>query len=288
MPIIASFDIGIKNLALCISEFDTSGSLVQVHRWVNLTLLAGGGESQAATRCACGGPAAWRSSARLYCRKCAKSKTDPPPHPCFQLVTKPGAKATVADWRTWATGPPLSLDAKEARKLTKTAIEERAAAVLLMPYTPPKSKGMTPNDVLVAMERCLSGELSHLANADLIRVENQPCDRNPTMKTVQIILFTLLNHRLASEFPDTWRGKVVFANASQKTRGAGIAPGNATKRARKTAGIERVEAALTAAAATTIAETWRTWFRAQAKRDDLGDAFIMCLDEAGFRSGLGS
>ena len=280
MPIIASWDVGLKNLSFCVSQFDCSGSLTAIHRWVNLTLLGGGGESQSASRCSCGKPAAWKDHVsdppRLYCRRCASSKTAPPPRPCFQMDIS-GSKATVADWREWATKHPLSLIPSVVKKLTKAAIEARAAEVCVMPYKPPKSKGMSPSDVLCAMELCLNKELRYLAIADLIRIENQPY---APMKVVQMILFTLLSHRLKNEFPDTWHGQVVLANASQKTRGAGIAPGNATKRTRKLAGIERVEAALTAAAGSESmeAETWRSWFRSQAKRDDLADAFAMCLD----------
>lgn len=268
MSTIAAFDLGIKNLSYCVAEFDASGSLVTVSRWANLNLLADGAESQTQTRCSCGGPASWidRTVPRLICKKCAKKSAKP-------TLDISGTK--LADWRAWATTGPLGIDAKEAKKLSKATLEERAATIRLMPYKAPKAKGVSLQAILVGMEKCLDVELVHLARASRIRIENQPSEFAPHMKSIQMMLFTLIDHRLRREH--AWSGVIEFANASVKTRGADVAAGKENKRARKLAGIAKVAATLTNAGAT----TQLTWWQSQAKQDDLADAFVMCLDAAG-------
>ena len=263
---IASFDLGIKNLSYCVATFDASGSLQVIERWANLNLLADGADSQTQTRCSCGGPASWRdvAASRLLCKKCAKKSAKAP------LELAAGAK--LADWRTWAQGTPLSLSAAEAKKLSKGALEERAGAVRLMPYKAPKAKGVSLQSLLQGMEKCLDTELPWLAKAQRIRLENQPSEFAPHMKSVQIMLFVLIDHRLRREFG--WSGSMEFVNAAVKTRGAGVEAGKENKRARKLAGMQRVEKALMAA----TANAQLAWWQGQAKKDDLADALLMCMD----------
>ncbi len=269
MPTIASFDLGIKNLSYCVASFDASGSLTHIDRWANLNLLADGADSQSQTRCSCGGPASWqdRVGGSLWCKKCVKKGKGGKPTLEFT-----GTK--LAEWRTWATEGPLAIPATEAKKLTKTVLEERAAVIRLMPYKAPKAKGVSLQQLLVGMEHCLDGELQYLATADRIRLENQPSEFAPHMKSIQIMLFVLIDHRLRKEFG--WNGTLEFVNASVKTRGldsAGV--GKEAKRSRKLAGIQRVTDTLGTHAV--FAEKL-AWWKSQAKQDDLADALLMCLD----------
>lgn len=269
MTTVASFDLGIKNLSYCVASFDASGSLSQINRWANLNLLADGADSQSQTRCSCGGPASWqdRIGGGLWCKKCVKKGKGGKPTLEFT-----GTK--LADWRTWAAEGPLAIPATEAKKLTKTVLEERAAVIRLMPYKAPKAKGVSLQQLLVGMEHCLDGELQFLATADRIRLENQPSEFAPHMKSIQIMLFVLIDHRLRKEFG--WNGTMEFVNASVKTRGldsAGV--GKEAKRSRKLAGIQRVTEILEARPV--FAEKL-AWWKSQAKQDDLADAILMCLD----------
>ena len=266
MPTIAAFDLGIKNLSYCVASFDASGALTAIHRWANLNLLADGAESQSQTRCPCGGPASWADvGVRLYCKKCAKKAAKP----VLELTGKP----KLADWRVWASGAG-GLEESAAKKMTKTAIEAHAATRRLLPYKAPKAKGVSLQQLLVGMEKCLDTELVHLALADRIRLENQPSEFAPHMKSIQIMLFTLIDHRLRAE--KGWAGTMEFVNASVKTRGAGVEAGKENKRSRKLAGIARVTKALADAGA--VSATHLIWWQGQAKQDDLADAFLMCLD----------
>ncbi len=264
---VASFDLGIKNLSYCVATFRDDGSLERIERWANLNLLADGADSQTLTRCACGGPASWRdaTAVKLLCKKCAKKY----PKPCLAIE---GTK--LADWRAWAPAA-LGVTDAEAKKMTKATIEERAAAIRLMPYKAPKAKGVSLQSLLAAMEKCLDTELQWLALASRVRLENQPSEFAPHMKSIQIMLFTLIDHRLRVE--KNWTGSMEFANAAVKTRSAGVEAGKENKKARKEAGCKRVAEALTKAGAT----AQLAWWQGQAKKDDLADALLMCLDSPG-------
>ena len=277
MQTIAAFDLGIKNLSYCVTTMDASGSLVAINRWANLNLLADGADSQSQTRCSeyvggaqswrvCGGPASYQDRVfnKLLCKKCARKSSKP-------ILDIGGTK--LADWRAWAQGGPLGLSVAEAKKLTKVAIETKAAEIRLMPYKPPKAKGVSLQAILEGMETCLTNELGHLVTATRIRIENQPSEFAPHMKSVQIMLFTLLDHRLRTE--KGWKGTMEFVNAGIKTRGckeAGV--GKEAKRSRKIAAIVKVDDILRRCSA---AADQRTWWLSQAKQDDLADAFLMCL-----------
>ena len=89
------------------------------------------------------------------------------------------------------------------------------------------------------------------------------------------MLFTLIDHRLRTEHG--WTGTIEFANAGIKTRGTNAGVGKDAKRSRKLAAILKVTEVLGACPA---AATQLTWWKAQAKQDDLADAFLMCLDAA--------
>ena len=271
MATIAAFDLGIKNLSYCVATFDVSGSLQEIAAWANLNLLADGAASQSQTRCSnevagriCGGPASFQDvpAAKLLCKKCVKKSEKP-------MMDLSGN--TLADWRAWAADHGVA----DAKKLTKKALEAKAAETRLMPYKAPKAKGVSLQQILLGMEACLTTELPRLAAASRIRIENQPSEFAPHMKSIQIMLFTLLDHRLRSEHG--WTGTIEFANAGVKTRGTAAGTGKDAKRSRKLAAIAKVKATLESCAA---AAEKLTWWSAQAKQDDLADAFLMCLDVA--------
>jgi hypothetical protein len=161
-----------------------------------------------------------------------------------------------------------------ARGLKKPELMELIGARRLISYKAPKAKGVSLQAVLAGMEAALDAELAVIATASRVRIENQPSEFAPHMKSVQMMLFALLSHRLQREHG--WTGTIEFANAAVKTRGAGIAAGKDTKKDRKAAGIAKVAATLGAAGS--AASSHLSWWSAQAKKDDLADAFLMCLD----------
>jgi hypothetical protein len=270
MQTIAAFDLGIKNLAYCVAEFDSSGSLQHIRRWTNRNLLADGAESQTQTRCGCGGPASWcdKSSNTLWCKRCTNANKT--------AKTAANLPTDISSLRTWAHDT-LQIPSADLRRMKKPELLAKIAETHLLPYKAKKAKGISLQSILTSLEICLTAEMDFLQHAHHIRIENQPAQFAPHMKSIQIMLFTLLDHRLRTE--KGWVGKMEFANASTKTKGRGVVTGKGgkEKRARKQEGIARVGEILSRSISFF---PFQEWFDAQEKRDDLADAFLMCCDGA--------
>lgn len=249
--LILSFDLGIRNLAYCLS--DCSGS---IEAWDNYDLLAGS-DSQTASRCPCGGPPSYTDiSGLLLCKKCVKSK---------KLAILPLKTITIKTLKDLAKkeGWPLCKSKEEYLKIAKSNY--------LMPYKKPKGTMKTDlAKLLDAINLFLDSRLDLFAKCSYVRIENQPVFDNPTMKSVQIILFSLLIHRLKKE--KGWSGLSSFVHASKKTeeeKEAVIAAGDNYK-ARKGVAEQMVLKKLGEG-------KWRDFFLSKAKRSDLADCFLMCL-----------
>ncbi len=315
------FDMGIRNLAYCLMEH-LPDNIWNILAWDNVDLLSGGQSAQAARRCVgCAGPAAWchqrlltnsgsdpslREGCKgeeLWCKACAtgvrrkKTATRTPtlPHLPCPVAAKDLKKLGVAGG--WAT-------AKSKKDDLVAAATER----YLMPWKAPKATSPSLAHIRRCMDTWLTSMLPTFSRADLIRLENQPVMKGPTMKSIQIMLFTLLGHRLEKEFG--WRGEIVFVHAGVKTRGKDgeavaeliedppevlgveergkeavgnvgsleadkIAEDGKAYRARKKTAETETVAALEARGAS--ASEWLSMFQGRSKKSDLADAFLMAL-----------
>lgn len=284
------FDMGIRNLAYCLMSH-ASATEWTIEAWDNVDLLSGGASAQDARRCvACSSPAAWvhEATKELWCKGCAtgvrrkKTATRVPTLPALPCGT------SVKDLR------PLGIEKGWADKKTKKEdLLCSAAAHYLMPWKAPKATHPSLAHIRRQMDAWLDRMLPTFARATLIRLENQPVMKGPTMKSIQIMLFTLLGHRLEREHG--WRGDIVFVHAGVKTRGseatetatseeaaaeeptaaeAEAEAGKAYRARKKTAETETL-AALTSRGPS--AATWKSWFEGRSKKSDLADAFLMAL-----------
>jgi hypothetical protein len=256
---ILAFDMGIRNLAYCLA--DISGKEFTIEDWNNYDLLAGT-DSQAASRCVCGGPPSWTDiSANMWCKRCVKAKR-------VGLCGLPdGTKLTIAGLKLLATKENWSVSAKPKKEDYMAILQQK----YLLPYIKPK--GTIKTDlvkILECIEVMLDKTLAVFAKAEIIRIENQPVFDAPTMKSVQMILFTLLIHRLRKEHG--WKGSVVFVHASKKTEEAQetVDAAGGTYKARKDTAEALVLSKLSLG-------KWRDYFTSRKKRSDLADALLMCL-----------
>jgi hypothetical protein len=262
MTKILAFDMGIRNLAYCIT--DNSGNDFTICEWDNFDLLAGS-DSQSASRCFCGGPPSWVDiSGYIWCKKCVKNN------------------------KTTLKGLPL--DIKLNNKVLKEFIQKMGWDIpkksnkgvymdlikqhYLLPYIKPKGTMKTDLSILLlAIEQFLDSRLAKFSEVSIIRIENQPVFDAPTMKSVQIMLYTMLSYRLRKEY--NWAGKIVFVHASKKTEDAqttvDAAGGN--YKARK----DTAELLVTQKLVDLKHEVWINFFNSKKKRSDLADAFLMCL-----------
>ena len=280
--IYVGFDMGIRNLAYCVIEHNTDGWSVQA--WDNVDLLEDGKSAQDAKKCgACGAAAKWQGEDLKWCNGCAtgvrrkKSATRIP-----TLPTLPSSAVGVKGLRATA----LEKGMPDAKKAKKEALLEWLGSHYLMPWKPEKAGNVALQVILSKMDIWLNSVLPTFASASLIRLENQPVMKGPTMKSVQIILFTLLSHRLEREYG--WGGRIEFVHAAVKTRGAAapatakpatadsatepLTDGEAYKQRKQTAESE-VERLLTERGSG--AASWLAFFMGRTKKSDLADAFLM-------------
>ena len=272
--------MGIRNLAYCLMQHDADKWTVLA--WDNVDLLEGGVSAQTAKKCvACTGVAKWIGpEGKKWCAACAtqkrvkKAATEKPVLPTVPCGLTVGALRLAA----------AAAGVADVKKLKKDALLAWAAARHLMPWKPAKAMDSSLSDVRKAMDKWLNTVLPLFARATLIRLENQPVMKGPTMKSVQMILFTLLGHRLEKEHG--WSGRIEFVHAGTKTKGKGkaeSAEGTAVPevdeskayRARKTAAEDSALLELRGAGAG--AAPWLTFFTSRSKKSDLADAFLMAL-----------
>jgi len=282
------FDMGIRNLAFCLIRHEPDNKW-NVIAWDNIDLLEGGVSSQGAKKCvACAGSATWIGpDKKKWCKACAtqtrvkKTATEKPAFPTLACgfavkgLRELAAAKGVADWK----------------KMKKEDLIAWASAGHLVPWKPVKATDSAIGLILAAMDKWLDSVLPTFAAATLIRLENQPALKIPTMKSVQMILYTLLSHRLSREHG--WGGRIEFVHAGVKTRGLGAAapapavpaaaPAAVSKTAEDTKAYHERKATaeaetvrhLTAQGAT--GATWLTYFQGKSKKSDLADAFLMAL-----------
>jgi hypothetical protein len=255
---ILSFDMGIRNLAFCLA--DVSGAGFTVLAWNNYDLLAGS-DSQTASRCSCGGPPSWTDGDVLWCKRCVKGKKT------TKAGLPVGTSLTVKSLKELGAVENWTLCAKPKKEDYLTFV----SAKYLLPYTKPKNTMKTDLTVLhTALEAFLDIHLTDFARCSIVRIENQPAYDAPTMKSVQMMLFSLLLHRLRAE--KGWTGKIVFVHASKKTEEAqeAVDAAGGDYKARKDTAerlvLEKIKDG-----------PWREFFMSKKKRSDLADAFLMCL-----------
>ena len=284
--IVLGFDMGIRNLAYCLMRH--RGTDKTILAWDNIDLLAGGESAQTAKQCAaCTSPACWVNKDGVkWCKGCVAGQprkracVPKPSHPCVPCTL------TVKPLRLLAAAAGLP----DAKKAPKEVLLGWASQHYLLPWKPVKAASASLSEIRMAMDLWLTPMLSTFAQATLIRLENQPVMKGPTMKSVQIMLFTLLGHRLETEH--AWTGVIEFVHAGTKSKGvvavvdlsgasiAGSGAGRATAtevtaaegaayRHRKKSAEADVTALLAGNA------EWLRFFVTKAKKSDLADAFLM-------------
>jgi hypothetical protein len=278
------FDMGIRNLAYCLIRHEEDKKW-NVLAWDNVDLLEGGVSSQSAKKCiGCGASATWISNTdgKKWCKACAtrvrvkKTAREAPKLPVLPCALTAAALRNMA----------LAANVEGAKKMKKDDLLAWASSHYLMPWKPVKAMDSSLGTVLVAMDKWLDSVLPTFAAATLIRLENQPVMKGPTMKSVQMILYTLLSHRLEREYK--WTGRIEFVHAGVKTRGAATVKSveltsTETKAADDGKAYRARKASAEAETVQKLTErgddvsTWLTYFQGKSKKSDLADAFLMAL-----------
>lgn len=251
--IVLCFDIGIKNLGWCLYSSDNKNIL----GWQNYDLINDGdvADVKEMFKCVtCSKNAAFVCESNYYCKKHTIK-------PIFKDLSGNILKKM----------PKLAV-IKEITKQTGKKEE-------LFDYV--KKNYCLPIEKKKATKKMFDLEALHdsirkfvLANKDVfysahhIGLENQPVLKNPTMKTVQVLLYATLRDILQPVVP-----KMHLIHAGKKIKG--METGEAGYKDRKEASVERAKEFLKKHKQET---ELHNMFEKSVKKNDLADALSMCLD----------
>jgi hypothetical protein len=261
---VLAFDIGIRNLAWCLME---SGDKPAILGWQNYDLLTGSGEAirppkGKVTCCKCSVGAAFTNpvAGPTCLRHC------PSTHPPLKDLSGGAVYKHIPDLKTLRALEPT------VRSATKAKLLATLSAKHSLPIQKVKVTKAVDTELTILHDAIRTFVLSHAESfrkATHILLENQPVLKNPTMKSVQILLFATLRDMLQPDPP-----VLKLVHAGKKI--TGMETGDAGYKSRKDASeakvVEWLEKGKIAGAA-----PWLALFKSHTKKSDLADAFCMCL-----------
>lgn len=262
---VLAFDIGIKNLAWCCIQ--KSGESYKIMGWDNVNLLeeTSNLEKSDAKCLLCKVKGAYIHADQYYC-----ARHTPSGFPAFQDVSG----------KPYKTIPAVSVCKQllQAKGVVKPPSRKDALIIELgKHYSLPVIK----QKVKVGVDTNLSQIHESLRNLVLanhplwktcttICLENQPAFKNPTMKSVQMMLFATLRDNLQPNPPI-----IKLVHASKKVKGA--TKGDAGYAERKAGSEQRVFTFLEGSQCENSIPM-KARFTGATKKSDLADACCMCLD----------
>ena len=269
---VLAFDIGIRNLAWCVMEKQTDSSGVNILGWDNYDLLAGQSAATASESAAlcigCSAKATYETRGNKYCvRHC------PLDRPAFRDLSGNLMKKL----------PPANqmkqiLTSKGIQKVPKSKgdLLKKVSEFFAIPILKQKKKKAIDTELTVlhdGIRRFVTQNKELFGKCQTILLENQPVLKNPTMKSVQILLFATLRDILQ---PDLSKAppQLKLVHAKMKVEGKKGDEGYAE---RKAGSEKRVETSLQSGKITR-AQHWRNHLANYTKKNDLTDAYCMCLD----------
>lgn len=282
---ILSFDIGIKNLSYCLIEGETLNNHI-VKDWGIWDLRMGGGEDIPLKKVCCGktkNNKACRLKA-LYEENISDSgdkkyycKNHKVNHNCLfeEEDLRKFGKMKKSDILKLIEEKSISLPEYSSVYELKKIVKEIASKSCLMKIKKPKKCKSFPLDKLHKnlydyINLFLRGKTIHL-----VQIENQPVRINATMKTIQVMLYSIIySIYYQSNKPVPI---VTFMNAKHKGT---VYTGESIEcnvkdpyRRRKYLSIKHSEYFLEVSEQ----EKWSEYFHTHKKKDDLADAYLMCL-----------
>lgn len=270
MPVstVLAFDIGIRNLAWCAMQGTTDSSGLEILGWDNYDLLAGQSAataSESAQTCAsCSSKATYETRGGIYCvRHC------PFDRPAFRDLSGALLKRLPP-----AKGMQEILKAKGVQKVPKSKgdLLKKISEMYAIPILKQKKKKAVDTELTVlhdGIRRLVTQNKELFGKCTTICLENQPVLKNPTMKSVQMLLFATLRDVLQPNPPIV---KLVHA----KVKVAGTT-GDEGYTERKAGSEKRVETSLQSGNVVR-SQHWRNHLANYTKKNDLTDAYCMCLD----------
>ena len=261
---ILTFDIGIRNLAWCLLEKPGDPAPWNILGWENYDLLAGSTSQEA------------KQKAHVTCKACSKRATHSFEQDLFCKKHVPSAYPMLTDLSgsllTKIPSLPVLQKMAGGRKMKKDDLVALLSKKYSMPIEKIKATKAIQTDLVVlhsALQTFVSDRRELFQTAGRILLENQPAFKNPTMKSLQILLFATIRERLP---PGVFVG---FVHAGKKTKGS--ASGDKGYADRKKASETRVKEWFEKEAITDKSK-WQAYLASNSKKNDLCDCLCMCFD----------
>lgn len=268
MSVVLSFDIGIRNLAWCLMK--KTGDTLTILGWQNYDLLRGEGNEVAVVSVSCNSCSAKAIYSHGTTNACVRHC--PVSHPALRDLSGNLLK-------TMPALQPLKqlLAAKGVTKgiSTKAAVHAKLEEFYSLPIPKLKVKKALETELTTlhdAIRKFITEHQTLFRTATNILLENQPVLKNPTMKSVQILLFATLRDMLQPNPP-----QLSLVHAGKKVQVE--AKGDEGYKDRKQASEARVRKLL--GETTEDSAKWLAFFASHTKKNDLADAFCMSVDKLG-------
>jgi hypothetical protein len=268
---VLTFDIGIRNLAWCLLEKGATANSWKILGWENYDLLAGG--SAGSTK-----------QAPVLCETCKKKATHEHGTPvrsfCKKHCLPNYPPLSDLSGNVLKKIPAVSILQKIAeptsKKLKKADLVEHLKKKFSTPIEVPKATKAIQTDLGLlhgALQTFVTERAELFRTAQRILLENQPAFKNPTMKSIQILLFATIRERVLPGI-----STIGFVHAGKKTKGS--TGGDKGYAERKKASETRVNEWLQKE---NVAEKtrWTDFLKGNQKKNDLCDTLCMCLDSFG-------
>jgi hypothetical protein len=290
---VLAFDIGIKNLAFCVLEKAARDSIIA---WENVNIFMDEADSAAeavSSCCRCHSKAKFSvfrdslfavdlGSLAVTAKDAAQQTADsnsssktlnycqrhlPPDRPPLKDISN-GEIYTAIPSLTALKEIAAKSGAGKPAKLSKDGYIELLKKQYALPLKQPKKQRVMHAGLEAihdALLKVIEDRWAILKTCNVILLENQPVFKNPTMKSVQVLLFATLRSAFINNKLPVPRVHLVHAGkkvAAEK--------GDAGYAARKEGSETR--------AAAWIQGQWKEQFNAAKKKSDLADALCMCLD----------
>ncbi len=257
---ICAFDIGIKNLAFCV--FDCVGK--RPLAWKNVNILPDSEKTDGVPQC-------------FQCKNKSKYSLPSGKSSCKKHLGTveiiPGGETKlplVAELKNIVKNASLTIKGASSKEnLIETLKTKYALPIIVM-----KKKAATSQPLSVLHDgilKMIEDNWAVFQTVELFALENQPVLKNPTMKTVQILLYASLRTAFISR--GLKPAAVELVHAGKKVKGT--TTGDAGYSDRKAGSEERATTWLTSNAA-----SWLPTITEAKKKSDLADALCMCLDLA--------
>lgn len=268
-----AFDIGIKNLAYCLINYDKKEpKKYSIEDWgiINLTLTDSEGVSNICVCQPCKRPAKWcniNDKSLKYCgihskKEDTKCLLDLKKIPCSKAKCKSAAKFYDPVSKIYGCGR----HSKDFSENKTELYQKKATSIPLLVLSRLLFKKME--------------EYPQFLNATHIVIENQPVLKNPTMKSIQMILYSYF---ISKETEIKKFENIALISASNKLK---VYKGPSNETIKNIANIKSkytknkklaVEHCKLLLEEDKNNENWSKFYdEYKSKRDDLADAYLMC------------